>query len=457
MHTPPAQEEERTEVDNCALLHLSEATLLHNTRLRFLADDIYTFTGQIVTSLNPCVTLPSLYSEKAMVEARDATAQQNAAPHIFALAESAYQNMRELKRDQSVVVSGVSGAGKTEANKYIMRYLCWRTHTPVAAEPRIEGERRSSSSEETWAPLARSIMASNPVFEAFGNATTINNPNSSRFGKFIKIYFDAGGAVCSSSIATYLLEKSRLAVHQYRERNFHIFYQLLAGAEPALLASLKCDGRDAQSFHYLREPTPPAAAAAAAPSAASAKVRGSVAASSMLPGNMVEEAGGGGGEASFAERLDDAADYAATLGAMRELGLTPEVVFKLLAGVLHLGDVAFEAAPPSESGEEASQLTAEGRAALQLAQELLGIANLETTLTQRVVQAGARRLRLEFGDRPECDAEVGLERIRQEHPETNDTTDQVRKSMLAQSACVRVSCQLRAGVPLRGQLHTGSS
>jgi hypothetical protein len=76
---------------------------------------------------------------------------------------------------------------------------------------------------------------------------------------------------------------------------------------------------------------------------------------------------------------------------------------------------------------------------------------------ERVVQAGARRLRLEFGDRPECDAEVGLERIRQEHPETNDTTDQVRKSMLAQSACVRVSCQLRAGVPLRGQLHTGSS
>ena len=122
-------------------------------------------------------------------------------PHIFTVAEAAYSSMVEQKRNQSIVVSGVSGAGKTEANKYVMRYLCWRASG---------GGGRQSQGEND---LVKAILHSNPVFEAFGNATTINNPNSSRFGKFIKIYFD-GGAVAGATLSTYLLEKSRVVAQQ---------------------------------------------------------------------------------------------------------------------------------------------------------------------------------------------------------------------------------------------------
>ena len=221
--------DERSEPDNCSLLHLSEATLLHNTQLRFQRDEIYTLTGQIVTSLNPCKQLPALYDAAAMAATRAelnpgaGETKRDPTPHIFTVAEAAYSSMVEQKRNQSIVVSGVSGAGKTEANKYVMRYLCWRASG---------GGGRQSQGEND---LVKAILHSNPVFEAFGNATTINNPNSSRFGKFIKIYFD-GGAVAGATLSTYLLEKSRVVAQQPSERSFHIFYQARARArasEPA--------------------------------------------------------------------------------------------------------------------------------------------------------------------------------------------------------------------------------
>ena len=215
--------DERSEPDNCSLLHLSEATLLHNTQLRFQRDEIYTLTGQIVTSLNPCKQLPALYDAAAMAATRAelnpgaGETKRDPTPHIFTVAEAAYSSMVEQKRNQSIVVSGVSGAGKTEANKYVMRYLCWRASG---------GGGRQSQGEND---LVKAILHSNPVFEAFGNATTINNPNSSRFGKFIKIYFD-GGAVAGATLSTYLLEKSRVVAQQPSERSFHIFYQVRARA-----------------------------------------------------------------------------------------------------------------------------------------------------------------------------------------------------------------------------------
>ena len=128
--TVVADADERSELDNCSLLHLSEATLLHNTQLRFQRDEIYTLTGQIVTSLNPCKQLPALYDAAAMAATRaelnPGAGEMKLAPtpHIFTVAEAAYFLMVEQKRNQSIVVSGVSGAGKTEANKYVMRHLC---------------------------------------------------------------------------------------------------------------------------------------------------------------------------------------------------------------------------------------------------------------------------------------------------------------------------------------------
>ena len=211
---------EHTENDNTSLVNLSDATLLANTRERFLEDRIYTFTGSIVTSVNPCKPLPHLYDAAAMEAARDAHSKEPS-PHIFHTAEAAYATLVSGGRDQSIVVSGISGAGKTEAVKYIMRYLCWRSGGGGMA-----------------APLAELVMQSNPLFEALGNATTVNNPNSSRFGKFIRLRFDEGGCVAGALIDTYLLEKSRLAAQQPNERNFHIFYQLLAGAPDETLAAL---------------------------------------------------------------------------------------------------------------------------------------------------------------------------------------------------------------------------
>ena len=218
--------EDVAERDNCNLTNLSDATLLHNLRLRHEADEVYTWTGSIITSVNPCKPVPHLYHEAQMQAARARETTRVPAPHVYAIAEEAYADMLTHGRDQSVVVSGISGAGKTEANKLILQYLCWR-----ASEQAAGGDK--------GAALARGVVQSNPIFEAFGNAVTRMNPNSSRFGKFLRMSFDRAGGFAGASFSTFLLEKSRLVKNTPDARTFHVFFQLLAGAPDEHLAALE--------------------------------------------------------------------------------------------------------------------------------------------------------------------------------------------------------------------------
>ena len=376
--------DERSEPDNCSLLHLSEATLLHNTQLRFQRDEIYTLTGQIVTSLNPCKQLPALYDAAAMAATRAelnpgaGETKRDPTPHIFTVAEAAYSSMVEQKRNQSIVVSGVSGAGKTEANKYVMRYLCWRASG---------GGGRQSQGEND---LVKAILHSNPVFEAFGNATTINNPNSSRFGKFIKIYFD-GGAVAGATLSTYLLEKSRVVAQQPSERSFHIFYQVRARAR--LRARARPRARPAPPRRPRERPRPPRSRPQLL--SGSAEELGPLQLTSTSSPRYVKGKGGDGGVKAFGVgALDDAADWAVTRAAIEELGLgAGGELLKLLGGLLHLGDVSFVKLRTSEGGvsDEGCNIAPEAAAALANAEGLLGVAGLARTLTVRIVRAGGGR------------------------------------------------------------------
>merc|ERR1719181_1245149 len=178
-----------------------------------MENHIYTFTGTILLAVNPYVRLP-IYEEGSMSRFPAKPLSQNE-PHVFASAEEAYQRIRKDRRSQSVVVSGESGAGKTETNKYLMRYLAWRS-------------RNGNASAGVSGDLATAILQSNPILEGFGNAKTGRNNNSSRFGKFIRIYFDPKGGVGGAIMATYLLEKSRVVFQGPQERNYHALYMLQA-------------------------------------------------------------------------------------------------------------------------------------------------------------------------------------------------------------------------------------
>ena len=195
--------------DNTQLLELTDQTVLHNLDRRYMEDDIYTFTGSILLAVNPYAKLP-IYDENYMGHFTGKSISKNE-PHVFASAEEAYQRIRKDRRSQSVVVSGESGAGKTETNKHLMRYLAWRSRAGGGASD----------------DLANAILQSNPILEAFGNAKTGRNNNSSRFGKFIRIHFDPkGGAVGGAVMSTYLLEKSRVVFHGPEERNYHALYMV---------------------------------------------------------------------------------------------------------------------------------------------------------------------------------------------------------------------------------------
>ena len=199
--------------DCCQLIELTDQTVLTNLRRRFEADEIYTFTGNILLAVNPYQRLP-IYDEAYMGRFPNKPISKNE-PHVFASAEEAYQRIRKDRRSQSIVVSGESGAGKTETNKYMMRYLAWRSR---------------AGSGSSGDDLAAKVLSSNPILEAVGNAKTGRNNNSSRFGKFIKISFDAKGVVAGAVMTTYLLEKSRVVFQGPNERNYHALYMLQAGA-----------------------------------------------------------------------------------------------------------------------------------------------------------------------------------------------------------------------------------
>uniref|UniRef100_A0A8C5PUY2 Uncharacterized protein n=1 Tax=Leptobrachium leishanense TaxID=445787 RepID=A0A8C5PUY2_9ANUR len=210
--------------DMAELTCLNEASVLHNLKDRYYSGLIYTYSGLFCVVINPYKNLP-IYSEH-IVEMYRGKKRHEMPPHIYAISETAYRSMLQDREDQSILCTGESGAGKTENTKKVIQYLA---HVASSHKARKENP-VSSSGTVSYGELEHQLLQANPILEAFGNAKTVKNDNSSRFGKFIRINFDATGYIVGANIETYLLEKSRAIRQAKDERTFHIFYQLLAGA-----------------------------------------------------------------------------------------------------------------------------------------------------------------------------------------------------------------------------------
>ncbi|XP_059514378.1 unconventional myosin-IXa isoform X11 [Myotis daubentonii] len=219
--------------DLCSLPYLNEKTLLENLRNRFKHEKIYTYVGSILIVINPFKFLP-IYNPK-YVKMYDNHQLGKLEPHIYAVADVAYHTMLQRKKNQCIVISGESGSGKTQSTNFLIHHL-----TALSQKGFASG-------------VEQIILGAGPVLEAFGNAKTAHNNNSSRFGKFIQVNYQETGTVLGAYVEKYLLEKSRLVYQEHNERNYHVFYYLLAGAseEERLAFHLK----QPEEYHYLNQIT----------------------------------------------------------------------------------------------------------------------------------------------------------------------------------------------------------
>lgn len=356
--TFPAEEYDNKEcADNCALMYLNEATLLNNIKIRYMKNEIYTFTANILISINPYYEIPDLYS-KATIKKYMGKSLGTLPPHCYAIADKAYRDMKVTKLSQSVIVSGESGAGKTESTKHILKYLteCWGTHA---------------------GPIEQRILESNPLLEAFGNAKTVRNNNSSRFGKFVEIHFDnkkeVSNSVCGGFISHYLLEKSRICTQAAQERNYHIFYRLCAGAPEELRAKLKLGPPD--QFQYLKQGNTQYFANRKSEKGLADNRKSQ---QFLKSGSLKDPV------------LDDQNDFGVCDAAMKHLGFKDEErlgTYNLVAAILHLGNISFEEIPDDTKG--GCSVTKVAEDSLQMAATLLGVDKdeLRDSLTSRVMQA----------------------------------------------------------------------
>ncbi|RLN44545.1 hypothetical protein BBJ28_00019847, partial [Nothophytophthora sp. Chile5] len=238
--------------DLIQLPHLHEPGICHTLNERFKIDEIYTLTGEILLAINPFKNV-GIYTDKITrkyIRNGDKRALGHEVPdmppHVFSIADKAYRSlMNPIAQsshggvsNQSILVSGESGAGKTESTKFVMKYLATISQHKASAE---DGN------------VMKQVLSSNPILESFGNARTIRNDNSSRFGKFIKMEFSPQGNLIGASIQTYLLEKVRLAYQAESERNYHIFYEIIAGASSA--EKKRWNLKAPTKFHYLNQST----------------------------------------------------------------------------------------------------------------------------------------------------------------------------------------------------------
>jgi myosin-5 len=276
------------------LSHLNEPAVLQAIKLRYAQKEIYTYSGIVLIATNPFARVDSLYVP-GMVQVYAGKQRATQAPHLFAIAEEAFMDMIRDNKNQTIVVSGESGAGKTVSAKYIMRYFATR-ESPDQPNGRLKRGEAMSETEEQ-------ILATNPIMEAFGNAKTTRNDNSSRFGKYIEIMFDKKTNIIGAKIRTYLLERSRLVFQPLKERNYHIFYQLVAGASDKERQELSIES--VEQFEYLNQ-----------------------------------------GQSPTIDGVDDKAEFEATKKLLQMIGVSDVQqadIFKLLAGLLHLGNVKITA------------------------------------------------------------------------------------------------------------------
>ncbi|KAF4083247.1 hypothetical protein AMELA_G00137780 [Ameiurus melas] len=298
------------ENDLTALTFLHEPAVLHNLRVRFLHyNSIYTYCGIVLVALNPYEQLP-IYGEE-VIDAYSGQDMADMDPHIFSIAEEAYRTMIREEKNQSIIICGESGSGKTVSAKFTMRYFAV-----------VGGAAQQTSVEEK-------VLASNPIMEAIGNAKTTRNDNSSRFGKYIEIGFGSKGDIIGANMRTYLLEKSRVVFQAPEERNYHIFYQLCASRDLPELRPLKLN--TAEHFRYTNQ-----------------------------------------GQETNIPGADDAMELEHTRNALTILGVPPDQqmeVFQILAAVLHLGNVSIQA---SGRGGERSYINADDKS-LVVFSKLMGV------------------------------------------------------------------------------------
>uniref|UniRef100_A0A672MLG0 Myosin VIIB n=1 Tax=Sinocyclocheilus grahami TaxID=75366 RepID=A0A672MLG0_SINGR len=305
--------------DMIRLGDLNEAGLLRNLLVRYKEGAIYTYTGSILVAVNPYQLLP-IYTPEQVEQYTDRRLG-DLPPHVFAIADSCFFNMRRNRKDQCCIISGESGAGKTESTKLMLQFFA------------------AVSRQRSW--IEQQILEANPILEAFGNAKTIRNDNSSRFGKYIDIHFTKNGAIEGARIEEYLLEKSRVCRQAPQERNYHIFYCMLMGMplDQKKILSLG----NAAEYNYLTM-----------------------------------------GQCTTCEGRDDIKEYASFRSAMKILTFTENETWeinKLLAAILHLGNVDFEEAIMNNL-EGCDILTSTH---FKMAAQLLEVAPnaLDVSLTQR--------------------------------------------------------------------------
>ncbi|KAB0792483.1 hypothetical protein PPYR_14442 [Photinus pyralis] len=319
------EDRDRVGVADAVLLenYTSEQAFVDNLEKRFRGNIIYTYIGPVLVSVNPYkdiniygLTYVAIYENKNFFEVP---------PHVFALTDTAYRSLREENREQCILISGESGSGKTEASKKVLHYIAAVTeHRGVVEQVKDK------------------LLHCNPLLEAFGNAKTNRNDNSSRFGKYMDVQFDFRGLPVGGNILNYLLEKSRVINQAPGERNFHIFYQLLAGASEELLSSLHLK-RNLGSYYYLSH-----------------------------------------GEKSNVDNLDDKKAFDDVVRALRTLEFSDEEqkeIWQIVASVLYLGNVGFT------EQDGVAQLSK--RESVELSSKLLGANEelLTNALTHRTITA----------------------------------------------------------------------
>ncbi|CAO3620043.1 unnamed protein product [Mucor hiemalis] len=301
--------------DLTSLSYLNEPSVLNTIKTRYEEKNIYTYSGIVLIATNPFARVP-LY-EPEIIQKYSGSRRGDLEPHLFAIAEDAYRCMIRDEKNQTIIVSGESGAGKTVSAKYIMRYFATADDQEVSSGKEAKGESMTEVEEQ--------ILATNPIMEAFGNAKTTRNDNSSRFGKYIEIQFDKLRNIVGAKIKTYLLERSRLIFQPETERNYHIFYQLCAGASETEKQELAL--KEWSGFHYLNQ--------------------------------------SGTGDIP---NVDDAKEFSETRTALNTIGIhdgTQAEIFRLLAALLHLGNI--------EIGGRNDAIVSEEEPSLVKATELLGL------------------------------------------------------------------------------------
>ncbi|XP_068177193.1 unconventional myosin-XV [Antennarius striatus] len=314
--------------DMTQLPELNETTVLMNLKKRYDQEHIYTYIGSILLSVNPYKLL-NIYGTDIVLQYAGRGLCDNP-PHLFAIANISYTTMMDAKKDQCIVISGESGSGKTEATKLILRYLTAIHH-------------KCNVTQQV------NILEATPLLESFGNAKTVRNDNSSRFGKYTQIYMEEG--VISGAITSqYLLEKSRIVFQAKSERNYHIFYEMLAGLPPNEKHTLYL--QEAETYYYLNQ----------------------------------------GGDCTI-EGKDDGEDFRRLLNAMDILCFTPEEqngIYRLLSSILHLGNVFFQ--PHQAEGEEVASVVSARE--IRVVAELLQVSpeGLQKSVTFKMTDTGREKI-----------------------------------------------------------------